>query len=427
MKPLLQKTTLPFMIYISIIFVISIPVYYIVVDNIWKGELDEHNDIIAKKTLRGLTKLNLSADELAQSILLWNDIQPGTKLEPSHSVDAKADSVYTIYRTSEFEGEVSEDRFRCLQRTIIINDQAFTLTVETNIEETDETVVAISLISICFFLLIAFGLIILNRRLSKQIWHPFQDTLSKLKTFNINQQSQIDFMKSDIREFEELNSDIARLLERNVSTYKTQKEFTENASHELQTPLAILKNKLDVLLQSTDLSTDQYDIVEEMNHTLNRSARINKNLLLLAKIENNQFAYNPCSFDGLLRQRIEVLYEYIEQKKLVLHTSISPDIHVQANEILIDLLCNNLLLNAIRHTNTNGEIGVKLHNMGFTVSNSGSSTLELQGLFKRFRKTSGKTAGSGLGLAIVYEICKFHQWTVYYKFEKGMHEFVVEF
>lgn len=200
-------------------------------------------------------------------------------------------------------------------------------------------------------LLLVSGLLYLNRRLSQQIWTPFQKTLASLKKFQLNQQQLPAFTKSDIKEFQELNTAIETMVEHSISVYKTQKEFTENASHELQTPLAILKNKLDLLLQSEGLTEQQYQLAEEMNGALLRSTRINKNLLLLAKIENNQFdSSEKVSIDTILLQSLDTLKEYMDQKNIGLVQHIVFPVDKNASSGLTELLCNNLLLNAIRNT-----------------------------------------------------------------------------
>jgi signal transduction histidine kinase len=129
---------------------------------------------------------------------------------------------------------------------IYIQGKPYLFTIQTNIEESHETIAVIALITVFFFVIIVVGLLYLNRKLSASIWKPFRGTLDQLKTFNLNSQNKIAFPASDTSEFEELNQSLYKLIERNVSAYKTQKEFTENASHELQTPLAIIKNKLDL-------------------------------------------------------------------------------------------------------------------------------------------------------------------------------------
>ncbi|KFF11119.1 histidine kinase [Chryseobacterium soli] len=426
MKPLLSKTTKPFIIYVLIILAISIPVYYVVVDTIWKGELDEHNVTIAEKTAYEFNHLKLSDQELEKSIALWNQIQPGTDIEKMPANSLKKDQFFTVEKKKTFGSEPETERYRSLKKIIYIHHVPYLFTVETNIEESQETVAAISLITIFFFILIVIGLLFLNKKLSASIWKPFRNTLDSLKTFNLNNQTKIEFALTDITEFEELNQSLQTLIEHTVSVYKTQKEFTENASHELQTPLAILKNKLDNLLQTEDLTEKQYRIAEEMHRTLTRSARINKNLLLLAKIDNNQFDNSETiRFDTLLQQSMETVKEHFDQKNITVHEYIAFDIQVNGNSSLTEVLINNLILNAIRHTSYDGSISVKLTDAVFEVANSGTEQLNRDLLFKRFSKLSSDNSGSGLGLAIISEICKFHHWTIDYRFENQLHIFSV--
>lgn len=427
MKPLLSKTTKPFIIYVLIILSISIPVYYFVVDAIWKGELDEHNTAIAEKTVYEFNHLKLSDEQLEKSITLWNQIQPGTDIEKIPSNNLKKDLFFTVEKQKNFTTKREIERYRCLKKVVYINKEPFLFTIETNIEESQETVAAIALITIFFFVLIVVGLLFLNKKLSTSVWKPFRNTLDKLKIFNLNSQTKIEFDKTDITEFEELNQSLSKLIDHNISVFKTQKEFTENASHELQTPLAILKNKLDILLQNEDLTEKQYHIAEEMNRALTRSSRINKNLLLLAKIDNSQFDNSEIiQFDELLRQSMDVLQEHFEQKNISVDQNISSNVKVNGNSSLIEVLINNLILNAIRHTSSDGAISVKLTNSVFEVANSGTEKLNSDLLFKRFSKLSTDNNGSGLGLAIIQEICKFQNWTINYKFENNSHIFSVK-
>lgn len=426
MKPLLSKTTKPFIIYVLIILVISIPVYYFVVDAIWKGELDEHNTTIAEKTAYEFNHLKLSDEELKKSVALWNQIQPGTDIEKLPLNDVQKDSFFTIEKPKTFVSKPETERYRCLKKVVYINKKPFLFTVETNIEESHETVAAIASITVIFFIIIVFGLLFLNKKLSTSVWKPFRNTLDYLKTFNLNHQTKIEFDSTDITEFEELNQSLTKLIAHNISAFKTQKEFTENASHELQTPLAILKNKLDLLLQDKDLTEKQYQIAEEMNKALTRSSRINKNLLLLAKINNSQFDNSEIiQLNELLHQSLEILQEHFEQKNISVNKHISSDIKVNGNSSLTEVLINNLILNAIRHTPFGGTISVKLTDSVFEVANSGIEKLNTDLLFKRFSKLSTDNNGSGLGLAIIKEICTFQNWTVDYRFENNMHIFSI--
>lgn len=400
--------------------------YYFVVDAIWKHELDEHNEIVAEKTASQLNSLKLSDQKLLETIKFWNEIQPGTTIQNVKKNDNLKDSIFIVEKPHDFLDFEDIDRFRGLSKIIYLNEKQFRFQVETNIEESQETIFFISATTIFLFILLVVGLLILNRRLSKSVWKPFRNTLDKLKNFNLNQQAKIEFDQSDILEFDELNQSLSKLIDQNISVYKTQKEFTENASHELQTPLAILKNKLDILLQNEDLTEKQYQIAEEMNRALSRSSRINRNLLLLAKIDNSQFDNSELiRFDDLLNQSVEVLQEHFEQKMITLKLDLSSDINVKGNSSLMEVLINNLILNAIRHTSANGFIEIKLTNSVFEVSNSGTEKLNEDLLFKRFSKLSTDNRGSGLGLAIIQQICKLQNWNINYKFENNLHIFSI--
>ncbi|WP_313000282.1 sensor histidine kinase [Chryseobacterium gleum] len=428
MKPLLTKTTKPFLIYVLIVLMISIPVYYFVVDTIWKNELDEHNQIIIEKTAFEFNRLKLSDEALEKSLELWNQIQPETNIEKISPGQIRRDTVYTYEKQLPFISEQKKERYRCLKKVVYLHNKPYLFTIQTNIEESHETIAVIAMITIFFFVVIVVGLLYLNRKLSSSIWKPFRDTLDQLKTFNLNSQSTIEFPVSDTSEFEELNQSLYKLIERNISTYKAQKEFTENASHELQTPLAIIKNKLDILLQDQDLTEKQYRIAEDINKALTRSSRINKNLLLLAKIDNNQFDHTETIFfDQLLHQSIEILEEHFEQKNISVAENISNDVQVNGNSILTEILTNNLIINAIRHTSPGGSVSIELNQSHFEVSNSGTEKLNTEALFKRFSKFSSDNNGSGLGLSIIQEIGRLHQWMISYRFENDLHIFTVKF
>lgn len=428
MKPLLSKTTKPFIIYVLVILLMSIPVYYFIVDTIWQNELDEHNKTIAEKTAYEFNHLKLSNEMLQESIKLWNSIQPETNIENIKAEVPQNDEYFTVEKAETFAAEPEIERYRCLKKVVYINNKPFLFTVQTNIEESRETIAAIALNTAFFFAIIVVGLLFLNRRLSVVVWNPFRNTLEKLKNFNLNHQSKIEFEKTDTTEFEELHQSLSKLIEHSISVYKTQKEFTENASHELQTPLAIIKHKLDILLQNEDLTSKQYEIVEDINKALTRSSRINKNLLLLAKIENSQFDISEnILLNKVIGQSCEMLEEHFHQKNIKVYSSLEVEVFVNGNMSLTEVLINNLIVNAIRHTTQNGIIDMKLVDSSFQITNSGTEKLNEDFLFKRFSRLSTDSAGSGLGLAIIYEICKFQNWEIIYTFENDQHIFTVNF
>ena len=428
MNKLLNKSLKSFTIYALIVLATSVPAYYFLVDGIWLKELDEHNEIIADRTEIELNNLNLNEDDLNRSIKLWNKIQPGTNLEKTSLDVSRSDSTYTVLRTYVNVEPNRTDRFRGLSRVIEINGKKFLLTVETNVEETEETAMAIAILTFFFFLILVLGFLMLSRRLSLKLWQPFRKTLAELKSFNLNSQNVVSLEKSNIVEFEELNLALKKLFEHTISVYKSQKEFTENASHELQTPLAIIKNKLDLLLQKETLTDRQYQIIEEINNALTRVSRINSNLLLLAKIDNHQFDHDESiNMSNVTEDALNQLKEHYANKEISIHTAIEKGCFVNGNRALVEILIQNLLLNSIRYTPKYGLVQIHLRPMALLISNSGLSRLPREEIFKRFVKTSKESSGSGLGLSIVDQICKRHGWTVEYDFFRETHTFKINF
>ncbi|NAW51522.1 sensor histidine kinase [Elizabethkingia argentiflava] len=427
MKPLLNKTTRPFILYVMMVLIISIPVYYFVMDSIWKRELDEHNKLLAEKTAYEFNQLDISIKKLEESIALWNHIQPGTNITKTRKGEDLSAKTFTIEKPKIYSQNPNIDRFRCLSTVIYIKNKPYWFTIETNIEESQETIAILAITTIFFFIMIVLGFLHLNKKLSGRVWEPFRDSLEKLKKFNLNHHHQINFIQTDTMEFEELNESLRKLIDHSVSVFNGQKEFTENASHELQTPLAIIKNKLNILLQSKNLTDEHYEIVEEINVALMRSSRINKNLLLLANIKNSQFDIVDLYIGEQVHKSINHLEEHIAQKNMAFSYNIQNNIRCKGNICLTEVLINNLLINALKYTHSSGEMMVELTHHDLRIKNSGFEGLNPHLIFKRFSRFSSDKGGSGLGLAIIKEICRFQDWKIIYIFENNFHIFKVKF
>lgn len=279
-------------------------------------------------------------------------------------------------------------------------------------------------------IIITLALFITLRFTTQRLWHPFDDTLQKAEQFNLAQSLTPLFEPTDIREFTRLNQSLTRLMNKDKETYIMQKEFTENASHELQTPLAIIGSKLDLLMLE-DLNERQMKLVSDLYELTSRMNHLNRNLLLLAKIENSQYS----TFTNI--DLASVITHALPQYEVLLcgatirfsdsrTTNFSP---LQANEILVNSLLNNLIVNAIRHTDVGEEIRITLTDNNLTVSNPSAvgESLDAGRLFLRFSHTGESQKGNGLGLAIVKAICDFHHWTINYHFADRQNNFVVSF
>ena len=428
MSKLLHKPFKAFTIYALIILACSIPVYYLVVDFIWLDELDEHNHIVKERIEYSFNNAQIEENELNSLLKNWGKLQPSTTLTPSDLSVPKPDSTYTITKQNTYVEHNEIDRFRVLSSYISINGKLYHLQTETNIEEADETMLAIAIVTLLFFALLVIGFIFLNSRIAKQIWQPFRNTLKKLKSFDLTTQRAISFDKTNIEEFEELNQSLQKLIDKNISVYSQQKTFIENASHELQTPLAVLKSKLDLLLQNKNITSEQAELLTAIDLPLSRITRINKNLLLLAKIENKQFAeVENIELTEVINETLELLSDYTTLKQISVDENFSEKLFLSCNKTLLEILVNNLLINAIVHNTEQGKIQISFSNKTLTISNTGKTALSNEKLFERFTISSSETANSGLGLAIVKEICNRYNWHIHYTFENNLHSFSVQF
>lgn len=428
MSKLLYKPFKAFTVYALIILLCSIPVYYLVVDSIWLNELDEHNQIIKERIDNGFKNIQIEEDELNTLLENWNKLQPATTLTPSDLTEKKADSAYIVSRLNPYVKHREMDRFRGLSSYININGKMYHLTIETNVEETYETIWAITLITLVLYISLVVGFIVLDKQISKKIWQPFYKTLGKIKSFDLTAKQTVSFDKTDIEEFEELNQSVQKLINKNISAYNQQKTFIENASHELQTPLAVLKSKLDLLLQNKEITKEQSEIINAIGLPLSRVSRINKNLLLLAKIENNQFSEeDDVELTTIINETIELLFDYLTAKQITVNKNFASTIALSCNKILLEILITNLLINAIVHNTAKGSIQIGIAGRALTVSNTGKTALDENKLFERFAVSSSETANSGLGLAIVKKICDRYNWQINYTFENNHHCFSLQF
>lgn len=296
---------------------------------------------------------------------------------------------------------------------------------DTDLEEDMLIGMAIQFVLITCVLIVSLTLML--RFISKKSWMPFDDTLKKMEHFSLEGEVVPEFAATDVKEFARLNKALLRLMENNLQSYSTQREFTENASHELQTPLAIFQGKLDLLLQQP-VTERQADIIQDLYEVSTRLARLNRNLLLLARIENGQY---PQTGSVDVVQLVDVTLSLLVQmtEGIVIRTDLqATPFMVRANTVLTESLVNNLIVNAVRYNVSGGEIWVSLRDDRFTVSNtSPEKALDPEMIFRRFYRSSSQVKGNGLGLAIVKAICDYHDWKIGYHYEEGRHIFTVGF
>jgi signal transduction histidine kinase len=269
---------------------------------------------------------------------------------------------------------------------------------------------------------------ITSRQMSKQILSNFNRTLKTIQGFDLKQKNRIKLAETQTYEFKELNQFLEKMTNRALDDYRSLKEFSENASHELQTPLAIIRGKLELLLE-THINEKQASLIEGIQNAVQKLSSINQSLVLLTKLENQEYPVKEkMDVSTFVRRSIDSFRELIEMKSISLTTEINPDIHLNLNPFVADILLTNLLGNAIRHNFMNGSIEVVLTSSGLSVKNTGDPPkVNTQELFKRFKKDKQSSESTGLGLAIVKQICDLNNFKVAYEFAKGFHVLKIDF
>ncbi len=271
-------------------------------------------------------------------------------------------------------------------------------------------------------------LLLLNWWLSKNLWKPFYKTLDELKRFDLNKKEGMNLPVVKTSEFRILNDEIRKMTEKIKQDYQSLKEFTENASHEIQTPLAIIRSKLELMIQSENIPQEQMKMIQDIYESTNRLSKLNQSLLLLAKIENRQFHETQnVDLKVLIKKKLEMFEDMIAFKSIRVEKQLAAR-ELRINPQLADILLSNIIGNAIRHNIANGNIKIVLTSTDFIVSNSGNPLdVSPELLFDRFRKSSSSSESAGLGLSIVKQICDTYNLKINYTHDQGVHTILIAF
>ena len=433
-QKLLKKTLRYYLSYGLLMAIFIVPVFYFVMYKYYLHEIDEYLYLQREKIVREVfDSLNIS------EIPAWNRFNVEESILPY-----TGQSENNIFMTEKIydDHEKGFIPYRFLYSKVEIEGEKFILTVRFNIYESRKILQSSALLQLLLFLFLMAGMTYITRLIHEKLWKPFFTTITQTEQFNIRQHEIPHFITTSTQEFNQLNRALETLIDNNLQAYKIQKEFTEDASHEMQTPLAVFRTKLDLLLQQPNLTEEQLQIIQSLYKASSRLVRMNKNLLLMAKMDNRQFPDTQAlNVSALLDELLPFLQEQAVAASIMLETQfINKSLTLQANKILLESLFTNLLTNAVRHNLPGGKILVRLEDNRFETFNTGSlQPLDSARLFHRFGRPNlikqgdephpsleiptPQTQGSGLGLAIVRQICTLYGWQIDYAFEGGMHRF----
>jgi signal transduction histidine kinase len=317
-----------------------------------------------------------------------------------------------------------------MKQTHRLNGKPYTITTSISATEYRHLLIKVSIAEGIVFILLLVSIVIVNRYASRRLWTPFYSTMTAVRGYDIRQNKPLLLDgATGIEEFDRLNQTLLDLIDHVDQAYRNQKQFTENASHELQTPLAIIRSKVELLIEGPGLNEDSAQLLQEITEANERLSQMNKNLLLLTRIENGQYPEVQFVDVSVLVARLTGYFkEYYTNEGITTKTEVSTGVAVSANPALIEILVNNLLRNAYIHNLSGGWVDVRLSGKELVIRNSGP-VLEgdAERLFDRFRKGRVDNRTTGLGLALVRQIAQLYHYDVRYGYEEGIHQLRVSF
>ena len=337
---------------------------------------------------------------------------------------AKAPLQRSLHSRNIFNKEENEyNSIRELIFPVTIENTVYKVSISKSMAESEDLLKLIVLITLGITIVLLVTLFIINRLLLNKLWLPFNKTLHELKQFNLSGKKNVQLESSSITEFKELNEAVLIMTNQVRQDYDSLKSFTENASHEMQTPLAIIKSKLEILVQSEHLNGEQVQTIHTIGEAVNRLSKLHKSLILLAKIENQQFhEKQDVDLVKILNRHLSNYEELIGVKQIKVSRKIENDLCVVMNDALAEILISNLITNAIKHNIENGLIEISVRTRKLIISNTGQPLKsDPEKLFERFQKDRIGSESLGLGLSIVKKITEQYGFKIKYSCDETMH------
>lgn len=275
------------------------------------------------------------------------------------------------------------------------------------------------------FVFILIIIIFFGEMISRNLYMPFYNLLAQMKEFDVRKGEQIQIIDTNTTELDELNKLFKQMTDKSLQQYQLLKEFTENLSHELQTPLANLKGKIELLLD-THLSEEQMKALSAMYDELNKMSTLNRSLVLLMSLENHEISPEPVHFSEALKETIQQYEDIIEMSGKTLEVSIQNNVYISINPMLLQIVLSNLINNASRHNIDKGTINIILTNNFLEIKNTGNpNNLTNETIFNRFKKGTSGSGSLGIGLALVKKIVEIYGYKITYKIHNNLHIFIL--
>ncbi len=349
-----------------------------------------------------------------------------TKVDPSQYNEINRFSNEKIYM--EYDDDM--EPYRVLKTGFYSSDnKSYSLEIRTSTVEEDELIYDLSISLIVLYVFILISILLINHFGLKKAFKPFREIISQLRKYEVGNSEKPKLVDTNVKEFSYLQNEIGRMINRNDEVFNSQKLFIENASHELQTPLTIALNKLDLLIENSDFPEKEVLNLVETKQTLWRMVNLNKSLLKLSRIENNQYKNNiEVNLTALIKDLLEDYESILEVEEIKLEINFESDFIINFNPDLAQILISNLIRNAIKHNSNEKIIKIESNSNSIIISNTGkNTTLDSNLIFNRFYKQGASEGNNGLGLSIVDTIIKNQQnLKLNYQYKTPFHQFVLK-
>ncbi|QHV95356.1 sensor histidine kinase [Spirosoma endbachense] len=392
---------------------------------IHRDMLHEIDELLASELIQVKEQLRLHPPD-ADDLPGWDPNVRITLAPLSYqTVPAYSDTVAFRHREKE------RSPVRMLRSTYAVDGQNYSISLQQSYLEFDEIASVVSVGVIVCFLIVVVLLVLADVLVTRRIWQPFYGIVRQLQYYRIDGPDEAEFPSSDVHEFKLLSQSLDEMSRRTRHQYAQQKQFTDNASHEMQTPLSVLSCELDLLQQSEGLNESDLDRIQRSQQEVKRLSAMNQSLLLLAKIDNHQFAHNDAVNIGeLVNQLLTNYSDYVSHRGIAISRMIKDGPVKSLNRQLADVLFSNLIKNAVRHGDAGSSIFVQVGSNCFIITNEGDPLpFPEDQLFRRFVRNQALPQSTGLGLALVKEIAAQYGMTLKYDYASSMrrHMFQVDF
>lgn len=417
---LLNRTSRYYLIFSLLVFaIIGLALFFAL-----RYTLNHSTDDSLEHTRPALAREFSHLERLEPTMYIMDEIIEIRRIPALTRAESYRDTSITVL---EENGETEAEPYRKYTYDGMIRGEPYRISISLSTLENEDLIRTLILVVLGGLLLFLLAINVLNRYLSRRLWWPFYRTLEQVKQFSVQQNTAPAFAHSETTEFNDLNRSLETMTGQLLREYDSLHRFTENASHEIQTPLAIIRNHVDMLLRQPERTEVDYGHIQGISEAISRLSKLNKSLLLLTKIEHDQFP-DAAHLDlkPLLLEKLVQLAPMLEDKRITVTHQLN-NTSAYLPPTLADILLNNLLGNAIRHNLENGSLDVALTEKQLTITNSGPAhQLNDKVIFDRFRKAGGTAESLGLGLAIVKEICDRYGLGIRYEQGNGWHRMRVK-